>query len=151
MVVEVFMVLKHLSMCWKFWSCSCFIYPFLLLCASLIYFLTRFLCIESALDLNVFWICFLMLSLNQFIFSMWASSQTIKPNLKALKKSTCWEITQEFYWVLEVITSLMNSSYPFCFLFVPRMTSNEREVRFGELLSRNRFLSSTKKNCEETL
>jgi hypothetical protein len=32
------------------------------ICASLIYFLTRFLCIGSGLDLNVFHICSLMLS-----------------------------------------------------------------------------------------
>jgi hypothetical protein len=42
---------------------TCFIYPCLLLRASLIYFLTRFLCIGSGLYLNVFHICFLMLSL----------------------------------------------------------------------------------------
>jgi hypothetical protein len=50
---------------------SCFIYPYLLLCASLIYFLTRFLCIESGLDLNVFYICSLILSFwLPFIFRM---------------------------------------------------------------------------------
>ena len=86
-----------------------------------------------------------------FIFLMWASSQTIKPNLKALKKSTCWEITQEFSWVLEVINSVMTSPYPFCLLFVPRMTSNERELRFGELLSQNRFLCSTVKIREKSV
>ena len=67
------------------------------------------------------------------------------PNLKALKKSTCWEITQEFPWVLEVITSIIISTYPFCFLFVPIMASNERDVRFGELLSRNKFCPPPKK------
>jgi hypothetical protein len=35
---------------------------FMLLCASLIYFLTRFLFIGSVLDLNVFHVCSLMLS-----------------------------------------------------------------------------------------
>jgi hypothetical protein len=42
---------------------TCFIYPCLLLCTSLIYFLTRFLCIGSGLNFNMFHICFLMLSL----------------------------------------------------------------------------------------
>ena len=43
--------------------------------------------------------------------------ESFKPNLKALKKSTCWEITQEFCRVLEVITSVITAPYPFCFGF----------------------------------
>ena len=39
-----------------------FYLPMLLLCASFIYFFIRFLCIGSGLDLNMFHICFLMLS-----------------------------------------------------------------------------------------
>jgi hypothetical protein len=62
MVVGIFMLLKHLSLYQKIRSCSCFIYPCLLICASLIYFLTRFLCIGSGVDLNVFHIFSLMLS-----------------------------------------------------------------------------------------
>ena len=42
---------------------------------------------------------------------------SFKPNLKALKKSTCWEITQEFCRVLEVITFVITAPYPFCFGF----------------------------------
>jgi hypothetical protein len=89
MVVGVFMLLKHLSLHWKFQSCSCFMYPYLLLCASLIYFPIRFLCIGSGLDLSVFYISSLMLFfLLQFIFLVWASSQITEPSSKALKKST---------------------------------------------------------------
>jgi hypothetical protein len=38
-----------------------------------------------------------------------------------------------FIWVLEVITTIITSPYPFYFVFVPRRTSNLREVRFGEV------------------
>jgi hypothetical protein len=37
-------------------------------------------------------------------------------------------------WVLEVITTVMTSTYYFYFIFVPRRTSNLREVRFGEVV-----------------
>src|SRR3954465_14789803 len=43
--------------------------------------------------------------------------ESFKPNLKALNKSTCWEITQEFCRVLEVIPSVITAPYPFCFGF----------------------------------
>ena len=59
--------------------------------------------------------------------------EIIKPNLKALKKSTSWEITQQFCRVLEVITSVITAPYPFYLLFVPRVTSNEREVMIGKV------------------
>jgi hypothetical protein len=36
-------------------------------------------------------------------------------------------------WVLEVITTVIISPYPFFFIVVPRRTSNLREVRFGEV------------------
>jgi hypothetical protein len=39
-----------------------------------------------------------------------------------------------FWWVLEVITTVMTSSYPFYFVFVPRRTSNWRKVRFAEVV-----------------
>src|SRR3954462_15158730 len=39
---------------------------------------------------------------------------SFEPNLKALNKSTCWEITQEFCRVLKVITSI---NRPLSFLF----------------------------------
>jgi hypothetical protein len=35
---------------------------------------------------------------------------------------------------LEVITTVMTSPYHFYFVFVPRRTSNLREVRFGEVI-----------------
>jgi drug/metabolite transporter (DMT)-like permease len=38
-----------------------------------------------------------------------------------------------FIWVLEVITTIMTSSYHFYFVVVPRRTSNLRKVRFGEV------------------
>jgi hypothetical protein len=38
-----------------------------------------------------------------------------------------------FICVLEVITTIMTSPYHFYFVFVPRRTSNLREVRFGEV------------------
>jgi hypothetical protein len=63
MVWWISTILSFPSLCCKSWSGTYFIYPCLLLCASLFYFLTRFLCIGSGLDLNVFHICFLMLSL----------------------------------------------------------------------------------------
>jgi hypothetical protein len=38
-----------------------------------------------------------------------------------------------FIWVLEVITTIITTPYPFYFIVVPRRTSNLREVRFGEV------------------
>jgi hypothetical protein len=38
-----------------------------------------------------------------------------------------------FFWVLEVITTVMTSPYHCYFVFVPRRTSNWRKVRFGEV------------------
>jgi hypothetical protein len=71
---------------------------------------------------------------------MSASSQITVPSSKALKKHS-WEITQCFLFstfsfclVLEVITTIMTSPYYFYFIFVPRRTSNLREVRFGEVV-----------------
>ena len=40
-----------------------------------------------------------------------------------------------FCWVLEVIATVMTSPYPVIFVFVPRVASNWKEVRFEELLS----------------
>jgi hypothetical protein len=37
-----------------------------------------------------------------------------------------------FVWVLEVVTSVATSPYPFYFVFVPRIASNREEIRFGE-------------------
>src|SRR4051812_4722291 len=54
LVVETSMLQKYLSSCSTFLCMS--------LCASLNYFLTRCLCIGRGLGLNVFHICFLMLS-----------------------------------------------------------------------------------------
>ena len=34
---------------------------------------------------------------------------------------------------MEVITSVMTSPYHFYFVFVPRVASNRKEVRFGEV------------------
>jgi hypothetical protein len=38
-----------------------------------------------------------------------------------------------FIWVLEVITTIITSPYPFYFVIVPRETSDVSEVRFGEV------------------
>ena len=147
-VLCISIILSFPSLCWKSWSCTCFAFICLVLCASLIYFLTRFLCIGSGLDLNVFHICFLMLSFASIHIFMWASSQLSAqktrsnqvfsaPSWKALKKSTSWEITHAlfsvaflFCWVLEVVTSVTNAPYPFCLVFVPRIASNGRRYNF---------------------
>jgi hypothetical protein len=34
---------------------------------------------------------------------------------------------------LEVVTTVMTSPYPFYFIFVPRIASNRKKVRFGEV------------------
>ena len=46
----------------KTWSCACLVFLCLLHYAYMTCLFTRFLCIGSMLDLNVFWICLLMLS-----------------------------------------------------------------------------------------
>src|SRR4051794_7014382 len=47
---------------------------------------------------------------------------------------------------LEVITTVMTSTYLIYLFFVPRITSNGRRYKFsGELLSRNRFCAVTVK------
>jgi hypothetical protein len=38
-----------------------------------------------------------------------------------------------FCWVLEVVTTVMTSPYHFYFVFVPRIASNRKKVRFGEV------------------
>jgi hypothetical protein len=42
--------------------------------------------------------------------------------------------TFSFCWVLEVFTTVMTSPYHFYFVFVPRIASNRRKVRFGEVV-----------------
>jgi hypothetical protein len=58
-----------------------------------------------------------------------------EPSSKAVKKSTLGSLlsTFSFIWVLEVITTIITAPYPFYFVVVPRITSNLREVRFGEV------------------
>jgi hypothetical protein len=41
--------------------------------------------------------------------------------------------TFSFIWVLEVISTIINSPYHFYFVVVPRRTSNLREVRFEKV------------------
>jgi hypothetical protein len=55
-------------------------------------------------------------------------------------------ITFSFIWVLEVITTVMTFSYHFYFVFVPRRTSNLREVRFGEVAVLKQILVLHRKN-----
>ena len=57
LVIEIFMLGKHPSPCWKCWRCSCFTFLCLILCASIIHFLSRCPCIGSMLDLNVVCLC----------------------------------------------------------------------------------------------
>ena len=69
MVVEIFMLLNYLSLCWdhQFFIpllCICYMFIVLIICL-----LIKFLCIGSMLDLNVFVICFMMLSLCSIIIS----------------------------------------------------------------------------------
>jgi hypothetical protein len=49
-------------------------------------------------------------------------------------------------WVLEVITTIMTTPYPFYFVVVPRRTSNLREVRFGEVAVLKQILVLYRKN-----
>jgi hypothetical protein len=63
MLVGFSIISSFLSMCWKFWSYTCFAFLFYLTLAPINYFLTKSLCIGSELDLNVLVICFMMLSL----------------------------------------------------------------------------------------
>ena len=74
-----------------------FYLPILVTMCFLIYFLSRFLCIGSVLYLNVFHICFLMLFFTSNPYFLCEHLlKLFVPNLKTLKKSTCWEINQEF-------------------------------------------------------
>jgi hypothetical protein len=41
--------------------------------------------------------------------------------------------TSSFCWGLEVVTTVMTSHYHFYFIFVPRIASNRKKVRFGEV------------------
>ena len=119
MVVGICMLLKHLSFCWKFWSCSCFIIPWLLLCASLLYFLIRFLCIGSGLDLSVLYIFFLMLS---YCFSililMWASSQNYWAYLNGYKERALGR--QPLLFLLSVFVCFLFSFELFSISFIGR-------------------------------
>ena len=80
LVVGIFMLLQHLSSCWRFWSCSWFTFLCMLLCASLICFFTIFLFIGSGLGLNVFHILLFMLSFDSTLILMWASYKIIMPS-----------------------------------------------------------------------
>jgi hypothetical protein len=51
-----------------------------------------------------------------------------------------------FCWVLEVITTIMTSSYHFYFVFVPRRTSNWRKVRFEEVAVLKQISALYRKN-----
>jgi hypothetical protein len=44
-----------------------------------------------------------------------------------------------FIWVLEVITIVITSPYPFYFVFVPREASNLSKVRFGDVAALKLF------------
>jgi hypothetical protein len=47
--------------------------------------------------------------------------------------------TFSFIWVLEVITTVMTTPYPFYFVVVPREASNLSEVRFGDIAVLKQF------------
>jgi hypothetical protein len=49
-------------------------------------------------------------------------------------------------FVLEVITTVMISPYPFYFIFMPREASNLSEVRFGDVAVLKLFLVLHRKN-----
>jgi hypothetical protein len=75
------------------------------------------------------------------------------PSSKALKKSTLGRKPNvftfssfSFIWVLEVITTVINSPYYFYFVFVPREASNLSEVRFGDVAVLKLFSVLHRKN-----
>ncbi len=50
MVLCISIILSFPSLCWKSWSCPCFAFLILMLCAFMTCFFTRLLCIGSGLD-----------------------------------------------------------------------------------------------------
>jgi hypothetical protein len=63
MVWWISTILSFPSFCWNSWSCTYFAFLCLFLCAFMTCLFTRPFFIGSGLDLNLFRICFLMLSL----------------------------------------------------------------------------------------
>jgi hypothetical protein len=60
------------------------------------------------------------------------------PILMAIKKELLGDnplyfLLSVYFGVLEVVTSVATSPYPFYFIFVPRIASNRKKVRFGEV------------------
>jgi hypothetical protein len=104
-------------------------------------FLTKFLCIGSGLDLNVLNICFLMHSY-MLNLNIWEHHRNYHVYLNGYKERAFGRQPIIFFafslflflWVLEVVTSVATSPYPFYFVFVPRVVSNGEEVRFGEVV-----------------
>jgi hypothetical protein len=78
------------------------------------------------------------------------------PSSKALNKKHSWEITHcfifstfSFIWVLEVITTVMTSPYPFYFTVVTREVCNLSEVRFGDVAVLKQFSVLHRKNSRK--
>ena len=61
MLVGIAIITSFLSMCFKFWTYACFTFLCKLILDTTSCLLTKSLCIGSGLDLNVLFICFMML------------------------------------------------------------------------------------------
>ena len=118
MVICILIILSFPSLCWESWSCACLIFLCLLHYAYMTCLFTRFLFIGSGLGLNLFWICFLMLSFASTLISCECIIKTAEPILMAIKKRTSWEITHVLFCystlfyicVLEVVYYCSNLS-----------------------------------------
>jgi hypothetical protein len=51
---------------------------------------------------------------------------------------------------LEVVTTVTTSPFPFDFVFVPRIASNRKKVRFGEFVVQKQISVLRYKNCEKS-
>ena len=62
-LLHIAIISSFLSMCWNFWSCTCFAFLCKLILVPISCLLTKSLCIGSGLGLNVLVIFFMMLPL----------------------------------------------------------------------------------------
>src|SRR3954453_668945 len=112
MVIFISIILSFPSIYLNFLSSTYFVFLCYPLCASLTCFSTRFLCMGSGLDLNVFHICFLMFSFLQFILLMCASFKIIMSILIAIKKELLGDNPLYLYFLLFFfLLSLGNHCY----------------------------------------
>ena len=127
MLIDMSIISSSLSLCWRFWSCTCFSFLCLLLCASINYFIAIFLCIGSMSDWNVVGIFFLMLSFVLQLLFLREHPWNFKPIFLAIKKellgdTPCYLYFQFFlfllvslglcYYCINIIVSLFSSFVP---------------------------------------